>query len=165
MAFTDVDGVSVLAGPDVYAERRSRWPIDLLRGALGLAVAGVASAPLVALVVLVNGWRAGRHRAGMATLGAAWTLALIALAVLAWAARTSSVMDLAAPRGRALGLLVATVVQPATAFALLPLTARAWVRGLRGRLGAFAAVVAGAHAGLASYLGWWGLVAFRSWTY
>jgi hypothetical protein len=62
-------------------------------------------------------------------------------------------------------LFAASVAHPLVAFALLPLTARAWMQGLRGAVGAFAVTVALAHTALAGYLGWWGLVAFRSWTY
>lgn len=163
MAFTTVDGASVLAGPGVYAERRSRWPLDMLRGGLALALGCALVAPLVALG---RAWRRrGRGGIGPGALAIAWTLALGALATLVWAASTASVMDLATASGRATGLFAASVVHPLIATALLPLTARAWMQGLRGGIGAFAATVALAHAGLASYLGWWGLVAFRSWTY
>ena len=163
MAFTTVDGTPVLAGSGVYAEQRARWPIDMLRAGLALALACALLAPLVAV-----GWawrRRGRGGMKAAALAVAWTLALGALAVLVWTASTASVMDLATASGRAMGLFAASVAHPLVAFALLPLTARAWRRGLRGGFGAFAATVALAHTGLAGYLGWWGLVAFRSWTY
>ena len=101
----------------------------------------------------------------MGGLGTVWTLALLAFATMFGLAATSPVTTLATASGPALVLLGASIVHPLAAFALLPLTAAAWVRGLRGRLGWFAAAIAGAHASLAAYLGWWGLVAFRSWTY
>jgi len=163
MAFTTVDGGPVLAGPHVYAEKRSRWPIEALRLGLGLALIGALVAPLVAVR---HAWRhRGRAGTGTAVLAAVWTLALGALAVIAWSASTAAVTELALPGGRALGLFAASVVHPLLAFALLPLTARAWARGLRGGFAIFATMVALAHTGLSSYLGWWGLVAFRSWTY
>ncbi len=163
MAFTMVDGASVLAGSGVYAERRSRWPIDMLRAGLALALGCALLAPLVALG---RAWRGrGRGRTGTGALAVAWTLALAALAALVWTASTASVMELATASGRAMGLFAASVAHPLVAFALLPLTARAWMQGLRGSVGAFAVTVALAHTGLAGYLGWWGLVAFRSWTY
>ena len=163
MAFTTVDGGPVLAGPDVYAEKRARWPIEALRLGLVLALIGVAVAPLVAVR---HAWRhRGRVGSGTGVLVVVWTLALGALLTIAWSASTAAVTELAVPGGRALGMFAASVVHPLLAFALLPLTARAWTRGLRGGFAMFAMMVALAHSGLAAYLGWWGLVAFRSWTY
>jgi len=162
LAFTEVGGTSVLAGADIYAEQRARWPIDLLRVTLGLALACAVVGPLVAVL---HGWRRGSWGGRIVALGVWWTLAVVALVSIVWAAGTASAEELARPGGRALALLAGTVVYPAVAFALLPVTARAWVMGVGGRLGVFAALVACAHTGLASYLGWWGLIAFRSWTY
>ncbi len=161
LAVTEVDGTPVLAGAGVYAEKRQRWPLDLLRLALLVAAACAVTAPLVAVVSAWRKW----HRGRLAILGAAWTLAALALAALAWSAMTASATDLATASTRASALLAASTLHPALAVALVPLTARAWIRGLRGRLGLYATLVACAHAGLAGYLGWWGLIAFRSWTY
>jgi hypothetical protein len=44
-------------------------------------------------------------------------------------------------------------------------TARTWRRGAASTPGWFAIAVMLAHAGLSIYLGWWDLVAFRSWVY
>jgi CubicO group peptidase (beta-lactamase class C family) len=163
MAFTEVQGTPVLAGPDIYAERRARWPLDLLRGSLLLALACVSTAPPMAAAYA---WRRrARGGAGTGGLGTVWTLALLSFGTIFLVASTSPVTALATASGPALVLLVASIVHPLSAFALLPLTAAAWVRGLRGRMGWFAAATAAAHAGLACYLGWWGLVAFRSWIY
>ncbi len=163
LAFTEVRGAPVLAGADVYAERRARWPIDLLRAGLVVALAVVAVAPLVAAG---HAWRRrARGGPGTAGLGTLWTLALLALAAIFWVVSNSPVTALATTSGPALLLLAASSLYPMVAFALLPVTARARVRGLRGRMGRFAAVAAAAHAGLAGYLGSWGLVAFRSWIY
>jgi CubicO group peptidase (beta-lactamase class C family) len=163
LAFTEVQGAPVLAGRDVYAEKRARWPFDLLRGALLTALLCLATAPPIAAAYA---WRRrARGGAGTGGLGIVWTLALVAFVTLFAVASTSPVTALATASTPALVLLGASIVYPLAAFALLPLTAAAWVRGLRGGMGWFAAVTATAHAGLACYLGWWGLVAFRSWTY
>ncbi len=163
MAFTEVRGAPVLAGAGVYAEKRARWPIDALRAGLIAALAIIAVAPLVAAGYA---WRR-RARGGSDTsgIGMLWTLALLGFAAIFGVASASPVTALATASGPALLLLAASSLYPMAALALLPLTARAWVRGLRGRMGWFAAAVATAHAGLAGYLGAWGLVAFRSWTY
>jgi CubicO group peptidase (beta-lactamase class C family) len=163
MAFTAVQDSAVLAGTDIYAERRARWPIDLLRGSLLVALVCIVVAPPVAAA---HAWRRrAPGGAGTGGLGTAWTLALLAFAIIVAVPATSAQTALATASGPALVLLGASIAHPLTAFALLPLTAAAWVRGLRGRMGWFAAATAAAHAGLAGYLGWWGLVAFRSWTY
>lgn len=163
MAFTEVQGTAVLAGIDIYAERRARWPVDLLRGSLLVALVCIGIAPPMAAAYA---WRR-RARGGASTggLGTAWTLSLLAFVTIFAVASTSPVTALAIASTPALVLLGASIVYPLAAFALLPLTAAAWVRGLRGGMRWFAAVTAAAHAGLACYLGWWGLVAFRSWTY
>ena len=163
MAFTDVQGTPVLAGTDIYAEKRARWPTDLLRVSLLIALVCIVAAPPMAVAYA---WRR-RARGGVGTggLGTAWTLALLAFGAIFVVASTSPVTALATASGPALVLFTASTVHPLSAFALLPLTAAAWVRGLRGRMGWFAAATAAAHTGLACYLGWWGLVAFRSWNY
>ncbi|MBL8135485.1 MAG: beta-lactamase family protein [Acidobacteria bacterium] len=163
LAFTEVDGRPVLAGADIYAEKRLRWPVDLLRGVLAAALVCVALAPLIAAA---GAWRRrARGGAGTGGLGTAWTLALLAFGAIFAVASTSPVTSLATSGGPSLVLFGASIVHPLVAFAMLPLTAAAWVRGLRGPIGWFAAATAAAHAGLACYLGWWGLIAFRSWTY
>jgi CubicO group peptidase (beta-lactamase class C family) len=163
MAFTEVQGTAVLAGTDIYAERRARWPVDLLRGSLLVALVCIGIAPPM---TAAYAWRRrARGGAGTGGLGTAWTLALLAFGAIFVVASTSPVTALATAGGPAFVLLGASIVHPLTACALLPLTAAAWVRGLRGRMGWFAAATAVAHAWLACYLGWWGLVAFRSWTY
>jgi hypothetical protein len=163
LAFTDARGVAVLAGPAVYAERRARWPIDLLRVALGLALALGAAAPLAAIG---RGWWRRRRGWGPARgLGVAWTLAVLAFAGFFGLAATAPVVDLAVPSMRTWAMFVCSLAHPLVAFALLPLTALAWARGVGRVFGTFAALVAAAHVGLAGYLGWWGLVGFRSWAY
>jgi CubicO group peptidase (beta-lactamase class C family) len=163
LAFTEVDGVAVVTGPSTYAERRSRWPIDLLRLALALALGLAATAPLVALG---RAWLARRRGwAGARGLGAAWTLAVVAFGGLFGIAATVHVVDLAVPSAPAWTVFACSLVHPLVASALLPLTAWAWVRGVGRAFGIFAAMVAAAHVGLAGYLGWWGLLAFRTWTY
>lgn len=162
MAFTEVDGQPVLAGIDIYAEQRVRWPIDLLRAGLVSALGLIAVAPVVALV---RWWRA--RRSGWAQspgLGIAWTVTLFAGSGMFAMALIAGEVGLAAPTAQALAVYWLSALYPLLAGALLPMAALA-----RRRVGhafsAFAIVVAAAHVGLAGYLGWWGVLAFRSWTY
>jgi CubicO group peptidase (beta-lactamase class C family) len=163
MAFTTVDGQPVLAGTDVYAERRARWPIDLLRTGLVSALGIVVLAPAVALV---RWWRARRRGWSRSHgLGVAWTIALSALLGMFATAATADAVDLAVPTLRASTVYWLSAVYPLVAGALLPLTAANWRRGVGPGFTAFAAAVTAAHVGMAGYLGWWGLLAFRSWSY
>jgi hypothetical protein len=164
LAFTTVAGEPVLAGAGVYAERRSRWPHDLLRAGLVTALALVVVAPLVgAGAAIRRRWRPpavdGRP------LAALWTLAAGVLALVAWAASTANVADLAEPTLRSSAIFGGTAAYPAVAMLIAGVTARARRRGVAGLSGAFAVAVVLAHAGLAIYLGWWDLVGFRSWVY
>lgn len=163
LAFTEVHGAKVMTGAGVYAEKRARWPIDLLRLALGAALAIAVLAPLGALGYSL------RHRApggpGAPALGVSWFLAALLLAGFAWNLETATVVDLAVPGWRAQVLFLTSLMHPLLAVGLLPLTAWAWVHGVRGWMGTAAVATACAHLGLAAYLAFWGLAGFRSWTY
>jgi len=163
LAFTTVAGTPVLTGARTYAERRARWPIDALRVALAAALAVVVLAPLGALVAV---WRDRGTDGGLwRALGLLWTLAVVVLASTTWAAFTAPPADLAVLTLRSGAILSGTAIYPILAATLLPVTAWVWARGRRGGPGLAAAVVAAAHAGLASYAWWWGLVGLSTWTY
>jgi hypothetical protein len=102
--------------------------------------------------------------AGFGGLGWVWAAALAILGVGAWAV-TGDVTALGVPTARSQALFGATIAYPAAAAAACLGAAWAWVRGPRRGYVVLAAITALAHAGLATYLGWWGLVGFRSWTY
>jgi CubicO group peptidase (beta-lactamase class C family) len=163
MAFTSVDEQPVLAGIDVYAERRARWPIELQRVGLVSALGLVVLAPVLALA---RWWR-GRHLgwARSPGLGVTWTITLFAFLGIFAAAATAAEIDLAVPTLRSWTVYWLSALYPLLAGTLLPLTAVAWRRGVGRAFAVFAGAVAAAHVGLAGYLGWWGLIAFRSWTY
>lgn len=163
MVFTTVDGRAVLAGNGLYAERRARWPYDLLRVGLGSALSLAVLAPIAALVRGAMGRRRGWGRAR--GLGLAWTVLALALASGVWLAATASLDELAVPSSRSWIVYGCSLLYPLLAFALLPLTALALTRGIGRRFAWLAGAVASAHVGLAAYLAWWGLIAFRSWTY
>lgn len=163
LAFTTVDGTSVLTGAGLYAERRARWPLLLLQALLAGALAVAALAPAVAAV---RAWRSRRHRRpGAAGIGFGWLMALVTLAAMALAAVTTPVVDLGAPTAGARALFVATLVYPALAAVVAAWTVLVWQRRPGRAFTAFAALAAAAHVGLAGYLAYWGLLGFRSWTY
>ena len=168
LAFTTVDGALVLAGSSLYAERRPRWPFDLLRAGLTIALTLVVLAPLVAGVAgLARRGRQpspGERPAGGYGLGPLWALAAGVLALLAWAANTSQVIDLAGPTMRAWTIFGATLAYPALVALIVGVTPGLWRRRSAWQSW-FAIAVMFAHAGLCVYLGWWGLIGFRSWVY
>jgi hypothetical protein len=98
-------------------------------------------------------------------LGATWTSAVAVLAVMVMLAVTAPVTDLGVPSSRAWAMFACSLLYPLLALALLPLTALTWTGGVGRGFRTLAVLVAAAHVGLAGYLGWWGLIGFRSWTY
>ncbi len=164
LAFATVEGEMVLAGDSLYAERRARWPFALLRAGLALALAVALVAPFGAAAA----WWWQRRCPPAATtrvLGIVWTLAAGTLATIAWATATAGWQDLAAPTLRSWAIHAGSLLYPALAVMVAAATARAWPHRPAWPSGLAAILVMLAHAGLAIYLGWWGLVGFRSWEY
>lgn len=166
LAFTTADGDLVLAGAGVYAERRARWPFDLLRVGLVAALVLVMMAPAAAVIAAFR--RRGRPMppdkspGGLAVL---WALAAGVLALVAWTGGTAKIVDLAEPTLRSWTIFLGTAAYPAAAVLMAGITMRAGRRGLASLSGWFAIAVVLAHAGLSIYLGWWHLIGFRSWVY
>ena len=165
LAFTSDDtGRAVLTGPGFYAEQATRWPVTLLRAGIAASLALALVAPLVALGRWVRGRARGVSPAGFGGLGWIWTAALALLALGVWAV-SGDVTALAVATTRSQALWGATLAYPAAAAAACLGAAWGWLHGPRRGYSVLAALAALAHAGLATYLGWWGLVGFRSWTY
>ncbi len=165
LAFTTVDGQMVLAGSSLYAERRERWPLSVLRGGLAMALATAVLAPFGAAAVWWWGRRRHAPTAVTPGLGILWALAAGTLAMVAWAIATAAVPDLATPSIRSWSIWAGSLLYPVLAAAVAAATARAWARSPGWPSGLAALLVMSAHAGLAIYIGWWGLVGFRSWEY
>jgi CubicO group peptidase (beta-lactamase class C family) len=165
LAFTSDDtGRAVLTGPGFYAEQATKWPVTLLRAGIAASLALALVAPLIALGRWVRGRARRETPAGFGGLGWLWAAALALLGLGAWAV-TGDVAALAVATSRSQALFGATLAYPAAAVAACLGAAWGWVRGPRRAYAVLAALTALAHAGLATYLGWWGLVGFRSWTY
>jgi CubicO group peptidase (beta-lactamase class C family) len=159
----DADGVMILAGLQLYAERTSRWPVDATRLALFAALTTLASVPLVALA-----WAARIKRArprGFWELKLA--LLLCPLAVLlpvaglwwtpmaAWGARNSGTM----------GVYLGTLAIPTLALSVAILTLMAIRERASRRLVTYAGAVALAMAGLSLYLSQHEALGLRLWEY
>jgi hypothetical protein len=165
LAFTnDEAGRPVLTGPGLYAEPSARWPVTLLRAGVGLALVVASVAPLIALGRWVRGRVRGVPPAGFVGLGWVWAAAAALLGMAAWAI-DGDVIALATATLRSEVLFGATLAYPLAAAAACLGAAWGWVRSPRRGYAVLAALTALAHTGLATYLGWWGLIGFRSWSY
>jgi CubicO group peptidase (beta-lactamase class C family) len=167
LAFTeDEEGRAILAGPGVYAERTGRWPITMLRAGLGLALVIAVVAPMIALVRWLRLRRLGVRAATFRGLGLVWAAALALLALAALTLRNADTVSLGQATRAAMSLYVVSIAYPV--LAALAMLGAAWGslrRGGRPSYTVLALLAGAAHAGIATYLAWWGLVAFRSWTY
>jgi CubicO group peptidase (beta-lactamase class C family) len=166
LAFTeDEEGRAVLAGPGVYAERADRWPVTLLRAGLAAAIVVAVVAPLVAVGRWLRLRRRGDRPATFRGLGVVWWVAAMVVGLLVWAMSGAAVTDLATATPRALTIFGTTLAYPLLAAAAGVGAAWGWRRGPRRAYAGMAALAALAHVVLVTYLAWWGLVGFRSWTY
>ena len=166
IAFTeDEEGRAVLTGPGLYAERAERGPVTLLRAGLASAIAVAALAPLVALGRWLWLRRRGDCPATFRGLGIVWWAAAGIAGLLVWAVAGAAVTELATSSPRALVIFGTTLAYPLLAVAAGLGAAWGWRRAPRRAYAILAALAALAHAGLAVYLAWWGLIGFRTWTY
>jgi CubicO group peptidase (beta-lactamase class C family) len=161
LAFTtDSDGTMVLAGPQLYAERRSRWQVELRRVPLLAAVAIVLSPLLVAVM-----WVARIRRSGFWDLKGALFACPIALLAPGLALALTPLRHWGSQNGATIITFVATIALPGLAIAIPALAIAARKQGASRLLVGYAFTVALAAAGLCVYLGSHGLIALRLWSY
>jgi hypothetical protein len=162
---TDTDGRGLLLGAKLYAEQRARWPIDLARLALALAIL-VATSPLLAALVWGAGEALGRGRDSEW-----WAVRGLIIATYSHSrrhGRRSPATRRASPgRGqRRLGrALPAHAAVPGLRVITLGAGLQAGRAGAPRGLVAYGTLTSLAHLGLASYLAWWGVLGIRTWTY
>lgn len=162
--FTEDDsGTLVLTGGFQYAERRSRWAVELVRWPVLLSFA-VALTPIVMLVP----WAVHARRATPS--GFWWTksaLLLDSLALLLPALGIMQVSDLTVGTQNlwTAAMFLGTLMQPGAAVLSLLFAIDAWRRGAGPWLRAYALTVSGCALVLSAYLASWGMLAFRSWAY
>jgi CubicO group peptidase (beta-lactamase class C family) len=159
----DANGVPVLAGPGLYAERRPRWRVELTRIPTLLAVPMIASVFVAAII-----WIARlRHARPRGFWGLKMVLLLCPLAVIAPIAAVSltPMREWGTRNAATVFAFLATLAVPLLA-ALVIITAVAARRAGAGRwLTSYALLVAAAMSGLSIYLGAHGYLGFRTWTY
>ena len=161
----DDRGPALLLGARLVAEARARWPIDVLRFTIALAIL-IGTSPLLAALVWGAGEALGRRSDGdwwsVRGLIVTTTVALVALAALA---TNTSVMRLGEVNGASGGLFVLTLLYPVLAVITLGTSLQAWSAGAARSLVLYGTLTSAAHLGLAAYLAWWGLIGIRTWVY
>jgi CubicO group peptidase (beta-lactamase class C family) len=160
---TGDDGVMVMAGPQLFAERVPRWRIELVRVPVIGAVLTVCSVLVAAAAWLARMRRARPH--GFWPLKVALLLCplvlLMAAAGLAltpmhlWGARTPGTI----------AVFVASLAVPVLALATGLLSLGAVREGASRRLTTYAATVSLSMAILSLYLSAHGMLGVRTWTY
>jgi hypothetical protein len=159
---TDEEGQPVMLGDGYYGVRRSRWRVELLRGALALAAVILATAPLAMIVWLV---RARRTPApGFWPLKITITLLPAALAAC---------FAIAVAPAREWGMMntwtrltfVGSWAVPLLAMVTLVLTASALQRDARPWFALYTTTIAVSALAIAAYMAVWGLVGLRPWAY
>ncbi len=156
-------GTMVLTGGFQYAERRSRWPIELVRWTVLLSF-GLALTPIVLLVP----WAIHTNRAYPSAFW--WTKSTLLLGSLALLLPIAGIMNVSDTTLGTQNLWTAaiffgTVLQPAAAVMALAFSVDAWRRGAGPWLRAYALAVSICACALTAYLTYWGVIAFRPWAF
>lgn len=159
----DADGAAILTGAGVYAERRPRWHVEVVRVPVMASVVLILSA-IVALVAWVAMARRGRPRRF-------WALRIVtALAPLALfapvVALSATPMSMWGRLNLATALAFAGPLSlPALALAIGALAVDARREGARRALVAYTLTVAAALLIVSAYLWYWGVFGIRLWSY
>ncbi len=160
---TDDAGTMVLTGGFVYAERRPRWQVEMIRWPVLLAFV-IAFTPLVMLIPWVV------HAKQAAPSGFWWTKSTLLLAsgavlLIVVGIMNGSDRSLGTQNAWTAAIFVGSILLPAVAIMSLLFTLDAWRRGAGPWLRAYAITVSVCALVLSAYLSAWGLLAFRSWAY
>jgi CubicO group peptidase (beta-lactamase class C family) len=164
LVFTrDVDGTAVLAGPRVYAERRPRWRVEIVRLSVAAALLAIASVLPIAVVWVARVRRArprGFWGLKMAMLACPLVLLSPAVALVLTPSRAWGVVN-----GGTLAVFVASLGVPALAGLVTALALAARRAGASRLLVVYALVIAYAMAGTTVYLAAHDLIGLRMWRY
>jgi CubicO group peptidase (beta-lactamase class C family) len=159
----DEAGTMVMTGGFAYAERRSRWPVEIVRWPVLISFVIVLT-PLAVLLI----WIAHGRRAEPA--GFWWLKGSLVLCAAAVAVPIAAVLNL--PNTH-LGLLnvwtgamfAGSLTLPAAGLLTTFFTIDAWRNEAGWSLGLYAPVVAIAALVLSAYLWSWGMIGFMPWNY
>lgn len=160
---TDEFGTMVLTGGFVYAERRPRWQVEMVRWPVFLSYA-LAQTPILMLIA----W--AFHAKHASPSGFWWlksVLCLGAAALLLPLAGMMNVSDvtLGTQNMWTGAIFLGSVLQPAAAALSVLFTVDAWRRGAGPWLRTYALVVSLCACVVSAYLAYWGMIAFRPWAF
>ena len=159
----DVSGTMVLTGGFQYSERRARWPVELVRWPVLLSFA-IALTPILMLLP----WAVHANR--VQPSGFWWTKGALILGSLALLLPIVGIMNvsdvnLGAQNVWTRAMFVGTVMQPAATILSLLFALDAWRHGAGPWLRAYAVTVSLCASVLTAYLTYWGMLAFRPWSF
>jgi CubicO group peptidase (beta-lactamase class C family) len=160
---TTADGVTVMAGGQLYAERQPRWRLDLVRGALAAAAVIVATVFLCAIV-----WVARLRRAqprGFWGLKIALLLCPLLLLLPIGALSLTPMTEWGTRNSGTLAVFAGTLAVPAVAVAVATLALLAMREGASRLLVTYAGLVALAMGAFSLYLSSHDLLGLRLWLY
>ena len=164
MVFTrDADGTMVLAGTAVYAERKPRWRVELVRVSVIAALVAIASVLAIAVVWIARVRRAqprGFWTLKMALLACPLVLLSPAVALVVTPSRAWGEANLGT-----VTVLVASLATPALAGLVTALALAARREGASRSLVVYALVIAYSMAGSTVYLAAHDLIGLQMWRY
>ncbi|MCA1585448.1 MAG: hypothetical protein LC791_12025 [Acidobacteria bacterium] len=158
---TDANGTAVLTGMGMYAERRPRWRVEIVRVPV-LVSAAIALTPFVAGI----GWSIRRRRLAPhgALKRAVFAVPMVLVFPPALVARMPT-RDWGSLNWRTGLLFAATLILPALALAIVSLAIAAGRQGAARGLLFYAGLVSASLVVLTAYLWYWNVLGIRLWAY
>jgi CubicO group peptidase (beta-lactamase class C family) len=154
------EGVPVMAGATRYLEKRSRWPVELVRWTV-LISSGIVLTPLAVLPLWIF----------YAKRSAFWMLkGFLLLCAIAFLLPVIGIMNV---NDRSLGtqnmwttaIFAGSVLMPFSAIVSVLLLIDAWRRGARRGLRLYGLAVSAAALVVSGYLSTWGMIGFMPWSF
>ncbi|OFW46659.1 MAG: hypothetical protein A3J29_02200 [Acidobacteria bacterium RIFCSPLOWO2_12_FULL_67_14b] len=160
---TDDVGTMVFTGGFSYAERRSRWLVEIVRWPVLISF-GLVLTPLALLFVwIVHARRA--EPSGFWWLKTALLLCALGAALPFVGVMNVSDLNLGWPNLWTGAIFTGSVMLPVAVLLAAFFTIDAWRNDAGRWLRAYGLAVSCAALVLSAYLSWWDMIAFRSWTY
>jgi CubicO group peptidase (beta-lactamase class C family) len=158
----DDDGVPLMTGINLYAERRPRWRVEMIRIPVVAAALALASVLPVAVVWVVRARRPPRGFWQLKTMLLACPMVfLVPIAALA----LTSERDWGTRNAATITFFLATLALPVLTAVVTVLSLAAGRRGASRLLVVYGLVIAYAMAALTAYLGWHDFLGLRMWRY
>ena len=167
---TDEEGRTVVLGDGYHGVKTARWRIEMVRGAVLLSLAMLATLPLALLLWLVPLFRRHERDADARPASGFWTIK-VALCLIPVAAFALLAIGMAP--AREWGVMntwtrltfVGSWAVPLLSVTALALVAGAWRRGAGRWFTLYCTAVTAAALCLSAYMAAWNLVGLRPWAY